>query len=65
MKASRGIALRDSRSVPLSAAFDAKRESAVRALTPEVVNAAIKRHLDYARMISVKAGDFKSAPAAK
>ena len=41
--------------------FDAKREDAVRALTPEIVNAAIKKHLNYARMISVRAGDFKEA----
>ena len=41
--------------------FDAQRENAVRALTPVLVNAAIKKHLDYARMISVRAGDFKAA----
>ena len=36
-------------------------KTTVRSLTPEQVNAAIKKHLDYARMISVQAGDFKSA----
>ena len=36
----------------------------VRSLTREQVNAAIKKHLDYARMISVKAGDFKKATPA-
>lgn len=41
--------------------FDAGREQMVRDLTPEKVNAVIKKHLDYARMISVKAGDFKKA----
>ena len=41
--------------------FDAQREAMVRALTREQVNATIKKHLDYARMISVKAGDFKKA----
>lgn len=41
--------------------FDASREAAVRALTPAVVNAAVEKHLDYARMISVRAGDFKGA----
>ena len=41
--------------------FDAKREAAVRALTPEQVNAAIRKYLNYARMISVRAGDFKKA----
>jgi zinc protease len=39
--------------------WDAQREEAIRNLTPEQVNAAIKKHLDYARMISVKAGDFE------
>jgi zinc protease len=39
--------------------FDAKREEQVRNLTPAEVNAAIKKHLNYARMISVRAGDFK------
>lgn len=39
-------------------AWDAQREEMIRTLTPEQVNAAIKKHLDYARMISVKAGDF-------
>jgi zinc protease len=41
--------------------FDAQREELIRQLTPDQVNAAIKKHLDYARMISVKAGDFKKA----
>lgn len=41
--------------------FDAQREEMVRQLTLEQVNAAMKKHLDYARMISVKAGDFKKA----
>ena len=41
--------------------FDARREETVRNLTPEQVNSAIKKHLDYARMISVRAGDFKEA----
>jgi zinc protease len=31
----------------------------VAALTPEKVNAAIKKHLDYSKLIVVKAGDFK------
>ncbi|MEA3213763.1 MAG: zinc protease [Chthoniobacter sp.] len=43
--------------------FDAQREEMVRQLTPEQVNATIKKYLDYARMISVKAGDFKKAAA--
>ena len=40
--------------------FDAQREERVRALTREEVNAVIKKHLEYERMISVKAGDFKT-----
>ena len=40
--------------------FDAQREEMVRALTPEQVNAVMKKRLDYERMISVKAGDFKT-----
>jgi zinc protease len=39
--------------------WDAQREEAIRNLTTDQVNAAIKKHLDYARMISVKAGDFE------
>jgi zinc protease len=38
--------------------FDAQREAAVRTLTPAQVDAAIKKYLNYARMILVKAGDF-------
>jgi zinc protease len=43
--------------------FDAQREASIRALTPAMVNAAIQKHLNYARMISVRAGDFKPAGA--
>jgi zinc protease len=38
--------------------WDAQREETIRNLTREQVNSAIQKHLDYARMISVKAGDF-------
>ena len=41
--------------------FDAQREEAVRHLTPEQVSATVRKYLDYARMISVKAGDFRKA----
>ena len=41
--------------------FDAKREEAVRTLTLEQLNAVMKKHLTYARMITVKAGDFQKA----
>jgi zinc protease len=40
--------------------FDAQREEMVRTLTAEQVNAVMKKRLEYARMISVKAGDFKT-----
>lgn len=39
--------------------FDAQHDAMVRSLTLEQVNVTIKKHLDYARMITVKAGDFK------
>lgn len=38
--------------------FDAEREQKVRELTPAQVNATIRKHLNYSRMIFVKAGDF-------
>lgn len=39
--------------------FDAAQDKAVRRLTLDQVNAAVKKYLDYGRMLSVKAGDFK------
>jgi len=39
--------------------WNANKEKSVAALTPEKVNAAIKKHLDYSKLIVVKAGDFK------
>jgi|SRR5579871_6902084 len=41
--------------------FDAKVEAAIAALTPEQVSAALKRHLDPAGLVIVKAGDFQKA----
>lgn len=38
--------------------WDARQEAAIEALTLDQVNAAMKKHLDYSRTISVKAGDF-------
>ena len=38
--------------------FDAEREEKVRNLSLGQVNAVIKKYLNYARMILVKAGDF-------
>lgn len=39
--------------------WNSNKEKSVAALTPDKVNAAIKKHLDYSKMITVKAGDFK------
>jgi zinc protease len=41
--------------------WDAHREDLVRALAPADVNSAIRKHLDFMKMISVRAGDFKEA----
>lgn len=43
--------------------FDADREDRVRKLTPEQVNATIKKYLSYSRMIIVRAGDFAKTQA--
>jgi len=42
-------------------AFDADFEKKLEALTPEQVNAAMKKHVDYAKLTIVKAGDFEKA----
>jgi zinc protease len=39
--------------------WDADFESRVEKLTLAEVNAAMKKYLDYSKMIIVKAGDFK------
>jgi zinc protease len=41
--------------------WDAQREDMVRKLAPAEVNASIQKHLDFMKMISVRAGDFKEA----
>jgi zinc protease len=41
--------------------FDGAFEAKVEALTAEQVNAAVRRHLDPAGFVIVKAGDFKKA----
>lgn len=41
--------------------WDAQREEMIRALTPEQVNGTTRKYLDYGKMITVKAGDFKKA----
>lgn len=45
-------------------AFDAQVEEAVRALTVEDVNAAVKRHVDPSKMSTVMAGSFGIPPKA-
>jgi zinc protease len=42
--------------------FDAERDEAMRGLTVAQVNAAMKKYLDFSRMIIVKAGDFEKPP---
>lgn len=42
-------------------AYDADLEAKVGALTPEQIKAALARHLDPAKWVIVKAGDFKAA----
>ena len=39
--------------------WNANKEKAVSELTTDKVNSAIKKHLDYSKLIVVKAGDFK------
>jgi len=43
--------------------FDAQLEEKIRLLTLDEVNAAVRRHLDVAKITIVKAGDFKGAKA--
>ncbi|MEZ0484131.1 M16 family metallopeptidase [Fibrella aquatica] len=54
-------------------AFDAELDKKLEALTPEVINAAVKKHIDPSKIVTVRAGDFakvkkpvadKPAPAA-
>jgi zinc protease len=42
-------------------AWDAELDRKVQALTPEQVLAAMRRHIDPAKMTLVKAGDFAKA----
>ncbi len=44
-------------------AFESQLEARVRALTVQDVNAAMRRHINLARISSVRAGDFKNKPA--
>ncbi|MCC5612842.1 insulinase family protein, partial [Nostoc sp. CHAB 5834] len=42
-------------------AYDASYDKRLEALTPEQVNAALKKYIDYARLSMIKAGDFEKA----
>jgi zinc protease len=44
-----------------SFAWDEQLEAKIKALTPEQVNTAFRKHVDPAAMLIVKAGDFKAA----
>ena len=43
-------------------AYDAKFEAAVNALTPEQVNAAVRKYIDPSKLSLARAGDFKGKP---
>jgi zinc protease len=45
-------------------AFSAKIEDAIKNLTPEVVNAAVRKHIQLEKLAYFKAGDFAKAAAA-
>ncbi|SOD81703.1 M16 family metallopeptidase [Spirosoma fluviale] len=42
-------------------AYDANFDKKLEALTPEQINAALKKYLDYTKLTMVKAGDFEKA----
>lgn len=46
-----------------SMAWQADYEAKVQALTPEAVNAALRRHLDPTKLVIVTAGDFQAKPS--
>jgi zinc protease len=46
-------------------AYDTKFDAAVNALTPDQVNAAVRKYLDPAKFTIVRAGDFKNKPPVK
>ncbi len=45
--------------------WDAELDAKLRALTPEQINAAMRRHIDPSKITIVKAGDFAKHPAVK
>ena len=46
-------------------AWDEELEKKIAALTPEQINAAMRKHFDPARLVIVKSGDFKAAAGPK
>jgi zinc protease len=46
-------------------AYDAELERRIAALTPEQVNAAVRKYLDYSKLTIVKAGDFSRSAKPK
>ena len=46
-------------------AYDTKFEAAIDALTPEQVNATVKKYLDPSKITIIRAGDFKGKPPVK
>jgi len=46
-------------------AYDAELERRIAALTPEQVNAAVRKYLDYNKLTIVKAGDFSRSAKPK
>ena len=46
-------------------AWDEELERKISALTPEQINAAMRKHIDPSRLVIVKSGDFKSAAGPK
>jgi zinc protease len=46
-------------------AYDSTFEAAIAALTPEQVNAAVKKYLDPSKITIIRAGDFKNKPPVK
>jgi len=50
--------------LPRTLAWDAAFDGRVEKLTLTEVNAALKKYLDYSKMILIKAGDFRHPPAA-
>jgi zinc protease len=45
-------------------AFDAELDKKIEALTPEMINAAVKKHIDPSKLVTVRAGDFIKAKKA-